>query len=106
MYFAVHICWERILIQLLSLIFLTTESGSSVLEQWARYPHGGRRFDPRSDSNQLKQTLDESMDPDLEIPSRIQDPSMKPLQPLYVDIWASLLVNMTILVRLTPIPIR
>ena len=26
--------------------------------------------------------------------SRIQDPSLKPLQPLYVDIWASLHVNM------------
>ena len=33
------------------------------------------------------------MDPDLEIPSRIQDPSLKPLQPLYVDSWASLHVN-------------
>ena len=34
------------------------------------------------------------MDPDLEIPSRIQDPNLKPLQPLYVDSWASLHVNM------------
>ena len=33
------------------------------------------------------------MDPDLEIPSRIQDPSLKPFQPLYVDSWASLHVN-------------
>ena len=33
------------------------------------------------------------MDPDLEIPSRIQDPSLKPLQPLYVVSWASLHVN-------------
>ena len=32
----------------------------------------------------LLQTLDESMDPDLEIPSRIQDPSLKPLQPLLI----------------------
>ena len=30
------------------------------------------------------------MDPDLKIPSRIQDPSLKPL---YVDSWASLHVN-------------
>ena len=44
--------------------------------------------------NYLIQTLDESMDPDLEIPSRIQKPSLKPLQPFYVDIWASLHVNM------------
>ena len=36
---------------------------------------------------------DESMDPDLAIPSRIQDPSLKPLQPLYVDSWASLHVS-------------
>ena len=34
------------------------------------------------------------MDPDLGISSRIQDPSLKPLQPLYVDSWASLHVNM------------
>ena len=36
------------------------------------------------------------MYPDLEIqfPSRIQDPNLKPLQPLYVDGWASLHVNM------------
>ena len=34
------------------------------------------------------------MDPDLEIPSRIQDPN---LQPLYVDSWASLHVNIIIL---------
>ena len=36
------------------------------------------------------------MDPDLDIPSRIQDPNLKPLQPLYVDGWASLHVNMTV----------
>ena len=35
------------------------------------------------------------MDTDLEIRSRIQDPSLTPLQPLYVDSWASLHVNMT-----------
>ena len=34
------------------------------------------------------------MDPYLEIPSRIRDPSLQPLQPLYVDSWASLHVNM------------
>ena len=34
------------------------------------------------------------MDPNLEIPSRIQDPTLKPLQPLYVDSLASLHVNM------------
>ena len=34
------------------------------------------------------------MDPDLENPSRIQDPNLKPLQPLYVDSWASLHINM------------
>ena len=33
----------------------------------------------------LIQTLDESMDPDLDIPSRIQDPSLKHL---CVDSWA------------------
>ena len=39
--------------------------------------------------NKLSYTdLNESMDPDLEIPIRIQDPSLKPLQPLYVDGWA------------------
>ena len=38
---------------------------------------------------------DESMNPDLEIPSRIHDPSLKPVQPLYVDSWASLHVNMS-----------
>ena len=43
--------------------------------------------------NYLIQTLDESMDPNLEIPSRIQDPSLKPL---YVDSWASLHVNMRV----------
>ena len=42
----------------------------------------------------LQFTLDESMDPDLEIPSWIPDPNLKPLQPLYVDGWASLHVNM------------
>ena len=36
---------------------------------------------------------DESMDPDLEIPGRIKDPSLKPLQPVYLDSWASLHVN-------------
>ena len=36
------------------------------------------------------------MDPDLEIPSRIQDPILKPLQPLYVDSWASLHLNMIV----------
>ena len=36
------------------------------------------------------------MDPDSEIPSRIQDPSLKPLKPLYVDSWASLDLNMII----------
>ena len=36
------------------------------------------------------------MDPDLDIPSRIQDPNLKPLHPLYVDSLASLHVNMTI----------
>ena len=35
------------------------------------------------------------LDPDLEIPSRIQVPSLKPLQPLNVDSWTSLHVNMT-----------
>ena len=34
------------------------------------------------------------MDPYLEIPSRIQDPSLKPLHPLYADSWASFHVNM------------
>ena len=34
------------------------------------------------------------MNPDLEIPSRILDPSLKPLQPLHVDSWASLHVIM------------
>ena len=34
------------------------------------------------------------MDPDLEIPSRIQDPNLEPLQPLFVDSWASLYVTM------------
>ena len=37
--------------------------------------------------------MDESMDPDLEILSRIQDPSLKPLLPSYVDSWASIHVN-------------
>ena len=32
------------------------------------------------------QNLEESMDPDLEIPSRIQDPSWSLLQPLNVDV--------------------
>ena len=35
------------------------------------------------------------MDSDLEIPSRNQDPSLKPLKP-FVGSWASLHVNMTI----------
>ena len=33
------------------------------------------------------------MDPDLEVTSQIKDPSLMPLQPLYVDSWASLHVN-------------
>ena len=36
------------------------------------------------------------MDPDLEITSRIKDPSLKLLHPLHVDSWASLHVNMII----------
>ena len=34
------------------------------------------------------------MDVDLDIPSRAQYPSLKPLQPLYVESWPSVHVNM------------
>jgi len=46
------------------------------------------------------------MELDLEIPSRIQDPSLKPLQPIYVDSWASLHVNMIISIRSEQIGIK
>ena len=58
----------------------------------------------RGKTNFLNQTLDESMDPILEIPSRIQDPRLKPLQPLYVDSWVSLHVKITIYVPLAENP--
>ena len=103
--------WERIFIPL---IYLTIEAGSSVVENGldtqrsqVRSPltlNFSRTFKlvgngivMHSWKNKLTYSdpeSDESMDLDLEIHSRIKDPSLKPLQPLYVDSWAYLHVNM------------
>ena len=44
------------------------------------------------------------MDPDFEIPSRIQDPCLNPLQPLYVDIWAPIHVNIIVFREVWRVP--